>query len=62
MVYVCMAQVTEAACQKGVDGVITLQAAEPPCSVSNNPVDLNLKNSVSGIYKTKYQIAKLMFV
>ena len=35
MVYVCMAQVTEGAGQKGVEGVDTLQAAEPPCSVSN---------------------------
>ena len=37
MVYVCMAQVTEGACQKGEEGVDTLQAAEPPCSVSNGP-------------------------
>ena len=33
MGYVCMAQVTEGGCQKGVEGVDTLQAAEPPCSV-----------------------------
>ena len=52
MVYVCMAQVTEGSCQKGVD---TLQAAEPPCSVSNGPVKINEKTSVSGglIYKNK---------
>ena len=30
-----MAQVAEGACQKGEEGVDTLQAAEPPCSVSN---------------------------
>ena len=41
MVYVCMAQVTEGACQNGVEGVETLQAAEPPCSVSNDPVTSN---------------------
>ena len=41
MVYVCMTQVTERACQKGVEGVDTLQAAEPPCSVSNGPVKIN---------------------
>ena len=64
MVYVCMAQVTEGACQKGVEGVETLQAAEPPCSVSNGPVKMNVKTSVSGglIYKTKHQIAKNMLV
>ena len=28
IVYVCMAQVTEGACQKGEEGVDTLQAAE----------------------------------
>ena len=43
MVYVCMAQVTEGACQNGVEGVETLQAAEPPCSVSNGPVKINVK-------------------
>ena len=60
MVYVCMAQVTEGACQKSVEGVDTLQAAEPPCSASNGPVKINLKTSVSGglIYKTKHRIAK----
>ena len=60
MVYVCMAQVTEGACQKGEEAVDTLQAAEPPCSVSNGPVKINLKTSVSGglIYKTKHRIAK----
>ena len=61
MVYVCLAQVTEGACQKGEEeGVDTLQAAEPPCSVSNGPVKINLKTSVSGglIYKTKHRIAK----
>ena len=54
LVYVCMAQVTEGACQKGEEGVDTLQAAEPPCSVSNGPVKTNLKTSVSaGLnYKT----------
>ena len=48
------------ACQKGVEGVDTLQAAEPPCSVSNGPVKKNVKTSVSGglIYKTKHRIAK----
>ena len=34
MVYVCRAQDTEWACQKGEEGVDTLQAAKPPCSVS----------------------------
>ena len=63
MVYVCMAQVTEGACQNGVEGVETLQAAEPPCSVSNGPVKINVKTSASGglIYK-KHQIAKNMLV
>ena len=42
MVYICMAQVTEAF-QKGVEGVDTLQATEPPCSVSNSPMKTNLK-------------------
>ena len=37
IVYVCMAQVTEWACQKDEEGVDTLQAAKPPCSVSNGP-------------------------
>ena len=37
MVYVCMAQDTELACQKREEGVKTLQAAKPPCSVSNGP-------------------------
>ena len=46
MVYVCMAQVTEGACQKDEEGVDTLQAAEPPCSVSNGPVKINLKTQV----------------
>ena len=52
MVYVCM--VTKGACQQGVEGVDTLQAAKPPCSVSNGPMKINLKTSVSGglIYKT----------
>ena len=56
MVYVCMAQVTEGACQNGVEGVETLQAAEPPCSVSNGPMKINVKTSASGglIYKTKH--------
>ena len=60
MVYVCMAQVTEGASQKGVEGVHTLQAAEPPCIVSNAPVKINLKTSVSErlIFKTKHRIAK----
>ena len=31
-----MAQVTEGACQKGEEDVDTLQAAEPPCCVSND--------------------------
>ena len=64
MVYVCMAQVTEGACQNGVEGVETLQTAEPPCSVSNGPVEINVKTSASGglIYKTKHQIAKNMLV
>ena len=64
MVYVCMAQVTEGACQNGVEGVETLQAAEPPCSVSNGPMKINVKTSASGglIYKTKHQIAKNMLV
>ena len=47
MVYVCMAQVTEGASQKGVEGGDTLQAVEPPCSVSNAPVKINLKTSIS---------------
>ena len=37
MVYVCMAQDTEWACQNGEEGVDTLQATKPPCSVSNGP-------------------------
>ena len=37
MVYVCMAQDTEWDCQKGEEVVDTLQAAKPPCSVSNGP-------------------------
>ena len=59
MVYACMAQVTEA-CQKVEEGDDTLQAAEPPCSVSNGPVKIKLKTSVSGglIYKTKHRIGK----
>ena len=59
-----MAQVTEGACQNGVEGVETLQAAEPPCSVSNGPMKINVKTSASGglIYKTKHQIAKNMLV
>ena len=36
-----MAQVTERARQKGVESVDTLQAAEPPCSVSNGSVKIN---------------------
>ena len=35
-------KVTEAF-QKGVEGVDTLQATEPPCSVSNSPMKTNLK-------------------
>ena len=64
MVYVCMAQVTEGACQNGVEGVETLQTAEPPCGVSNGPMKINVKTSASGglIYKTKQQIAKNMLV
>ena len=60
MVYVCMAQVAEGAFQKGEERVDTLQATEPPCSVSNGPVEINLKTSVSGglIYKTKHRIVK----
>ena len=38
-----MAQVREGACQQGVEGVDTLQAAKPPCSVSNGPVKVNWK-------------------
>ena len=47
-----------------VEGVETLQAAEPPCSVSNGPMKINVKTSASGglIYKTKHQIAKNMLV
>ena len=37
MDYVCMGQDTEWACQKGEEVVDTLQAAKPPCSVSNGP-------------------------
>ena len=37
MVYVCMAQDTEWACQKGEKVVDTLKAAKPLCSVSNGP-------------------------
>ena len=46
------------------EGVDTLQAAEPPCSVSNGPVKINLKISVTGglIYKMKHRIAKYMLV
>ena len=60
IVYVCMAQVTEGPCQKGEEGVDTLQAGEPPFSVSNGPVKINLKTSVSGgiIHKIKHRIAK----
>ena len=52
-----MAQVTEGACQKGEESVVTLQAAEPSCSVNNCPEKINLKTSVSGglIYKTGSQ-------
>ena len=32
-----MAQDTDWACQKVEEGVDTLQAAKPPCSVSNGP-------------------------
>ena len=39
MVYVCRAHDTEWACQKGEEGVDTLQAAKPPCSVSNGPLN-----------------------
>ena len=48
-------------CEEGVD---TLQAAEPPCSVSNGPVKINLKTSVSGglSYKIKQSITKYMLV
>ena len=58
-----MAHVKEGACQNGVEGVETLQAAEPPCSVSNGPMKINVKTSASGglIYKTKHQIAKNNF-
>ena len=45
---VCMAQVTEGACQKSLEGVDTLQAVEAPCSVSNGPVKISLKTSVNG--------------
>ena len=60
VVYVCMAQVTQGACQKAEEGVDTLQAAEPPCNVSNGPVKIYLNTSVSGglIYKIKHRIAK----
>ena len=46
--------------QIGVDSVNTAQAAEPPCSVCEGPVDINLKTSESGslIYKIKHQIAE----
>ena len=37
-----MAQVTEGACQKGEEDVDTLQAAEPPCCVSNDKWSLGL--------------------
>ena len=37
MVYVCIAQNREWACQKGEEDVDKLQAAKPPCSVSNGP-------------------------
>ena len=59
-----MAQVTEGLVGKDVEGVETLQAAEPPCSVSNGPVKINVKTSVSEalIYKPKHQIAKNMLV
>ena len=47
---------------QSVEGVDTLQAAEPPCSVCNGPVKINLKTLVTGglIYKTKYRVAKYM--
>ena len=36
------------ACQQiDVDGVDTLQDAEPPCSVSDCPIGINLKTSKS---------------
>ena len=38
MVYVCMAQDTEWACQKGEEVVDTLQNANSPCSVTNGPL------------------------
>ena len=43
-------------CQKGVEGVDTLQAAEPPCSVTNGPVKMDLESSVSGglIYRNHH--------
>ena len=55
-----MAQVTERACQKGVEGVDTLQGAETPSRISNSPVKINLQTSVSGglIHTTKHRIAK----
>ena len=48
MVYVCMAQVAKRACLQRVEGVDTLQAAEPSCSVSYGPMKRSLKTSVSG--------------
>ena len=64
MVYVCMAQVTKGSCQKCVEGVYTLQAAEPPWSVSNSAAKINEKTSVGGglSYKTNHRIAKKMLV
>ena len=51
-------------CQKGEEGVDTLQAAEPPCSVSNGAVKINLKTSLNGglNYKTKlnWKLLKLL--
>ena len=59
-----MVQVTEGACQKGEEGVDTLQAAEPASSVSNGPVKINLKTSVSGglLYKTPDRNTRLYCV
>ena len=64
MVYVCMAQVTEGACQKGEEGVHMLQSEGLPCSFSNDPVEIKLKISVSeGLFhKIKHRIALYMLV
>ena len=51
-------------CQKGVEGVDTLQAAEPPYSVSNGPIKTNSENIGKWrmIYKIGHRISILLNV